>query len=331
MHTHTVDRLSKHAIAATQRDCNNDVRLIILQDGRRLAYQEYGDRRGFPLFHCHSHGSSRLEASLFDAAAKKAGFRLVSIDRPGTGFSDFDQTSNPNAFANDLLALANILGFRTFGLMASGGGAAYALAACHAFPERAQLMLGVSCIPPKPVGFLSNISGFPVRLVTELMRLYIALRHRLCAKDPLHYLERLSDTLCFSDRRLLQNPRLLEAMNKDIEESMRQGARGVAHDISMSYVNWGFDPGNITIPVLLWRGSADTLVSQQCAKKFANTIPNSSLHRVPNRGHFFFLRSMEEVFSAANSQLKSNRESKSLLFPSRVDKSSESPLIRAAI
>lgn len=329
MITQTLEKFTKDTSPAVRREFDAEVGVIVLQDGRCLAYQEYGDRNGYPLFHCHSHGSSRLEGMLFDTAARNAGFRIISIDRPGTGLSDFRQYIDARSFAMDVVQLADTLRCRKFGVMACGGGAAYALAVCHLEPVRTQFMLGLSCIPPRSVSTLRKSSGFALRAVAEMTRLYIAVRHRLCARNPLYYLDRLRDTLCFSDRQLLQSPRVLELMRKDVDESMRQGARGIAHDISQSFAGWGFDLQSLTVPIHLWQGSADTLVSQNSAAKFAESVPSAVLHRVANRGHFFFLRGMEEVFSAVNSRMNSTLQRRSNLTPLRVEKGSSKTLARA--
>lgn len=330
MITQTLEKFASAAIPVVGREPDGDVKVMVLQDGRRLAYQEFGDRRGYPLFHCHSHGSSRLEAMLFDWAARNTGFRIISIDRPGTGFSDFRQYVDARSFAMDVVQLADSLRCRKFGVMACGGGAAYALAVSHHVPDRTQFMLGLSCIPTGSMGILSQSSGFALRAVAELTRLHIALRHRLCAKNPLYYLDRLRDTLCFSDRQLLQNPRVLGLMRQDIDESMRQGARGMAHDIAQSFAKWEFDLQNLAVPIHLWRGSADTLVSQSCAEKFAKSMPGAVLHRLANRGHFFFLRGMEDVFSAMNSRLNITLERRVNLIPLRAEKVSGKILARAS-
>jgi pimeloyl-ACP methyl ester carboxylesterase len=60
-----------------------------LADGRALGYAEYGDPKGEPLFHFHGHPGSRLEAQLAHADAEREGVRIIAIDRPGYGLSDY--------------------------------------------------------------------------------------------------------------------------------------------------------------------------------------------------------------------------------------------------
>lgn len=63
--------------------------MIPLADGRKLSFAEYGDRTGHPMIYCHGWPSSRFEALLVDDAAAAVRVRLIAIDRPGTGWSDY--------------------------------------------------------------------------------------------------------------------------------------------------------------------------------------------------------------------------------------------------
>jgi pimeloyl-ACP methyl ester carboxylesterase len=70
---------------------NSDYRVIRLNDGRALAYAEYGDLRGQPTIHCRGTPSSRVEGRLTfkGTVAADLGVRLIVPDRPGMGRSDF--------------------------------------------------------------------------------------------------------------------------------------------------------------------------------------------------------------------------------------------------
>jgi pimeloyl-ACP methyl ester carboxylesterase len=60
-----------------------------LRDGRLLGYARYGDPNGTPVFYFHGFPGSRLEARLADAVASRNGVRVIALDRPGSGLSDF--------------------------------------------------------------------------------------------------------------------------------------------------------------------------------------------------------------------------------------------------
>jgi hypothetical protein len=57
---------------------------LVLRDGRRMAYCEWGDRGGCPMFLCHGAPGSRVFGPDSKASAE-AGVRLITVDRPACG------------------------------------------------------------------------------------------------------------------------------------------------------------------------------------------------------------------------------------------------------
>ena len=64
-------------------------RVLQLQSGGHVTYDEYGDPQGVPVFFCHGWPSSRTMAELTDGAARELGVRIISADRPGIHRSAF--------------------------------------------------------------------------------------------------------------------------------------------------------------------------------------------------------------------------------------------------
>jgi pimeloyl-ACP methyl ester carboxylesterase len=58
----------------------------IRYQNRRIAFAEYGDPAGKPVFLCHGTPSSRLNRP-DDETTRALGARLIVIDRPGCGLS----------------------------------------------------------------------------------------------------------------------------------------------------------------------------------------------------------------------------------------------------
>lgn len=291
-----------------------DVKFSLLPDGRRLAYTEFGDPAGFPLFYCHSAGSTRLEATLFHREAKSARFRLIAFDRPGLGYSDFVRGGGQAGFARDLLNLADDLGCHKFGLLANGGGTSLALAASCWHPDRITLVLGLS-FSSSPLGVLKSFPASIRAAALWALRLYSGFMQKRCACNPMRHLKRLRETVCYTDKRVLDDPLVLEMLSKDVKESVRQGSRGFAFDILQDFERWEFDPRDVNVPVHLWQGTADTLVSRNSSTLMVSRLPNAILHKVTSRGHFFYFRLMDEIFAVANKEL--NRDVRRTSFPTR--------------
>jgi len=64
-------------------------RTIQLSDGRTLAYLETGNPKGRPVFYFHGGPGSRLEGLFYDELNQQLGIRMIALDRPGYGLSDF--------------------------------------------------------------------------------------------------------------------------------------------------------------------------------------------------------------------------------------------------
>ena len=99
---------------------------IVLKDGRKLAYAEWGDPAGKPVFHFHGSSGSRLERPPDEKVL--TGIRLITIDRPGHGLSDFKPGYRLLDWPDDVTALADHLGINKFAVEGWSFGGPYAIA-----------------------------------------------------------------------------------------------------------------------------------------------------------------------------------------------------------
>src|SRR5262245_2864252 len=113
----------------------------------QIAFTEYGDPRGEPVFFCHGWPSSRTMAVITDDAAKKLGLRIISPDRPGIRDSNFQPNRTLLDWPPLLCELASHLQIDKFKVLGISGGAPYAYAAAWMAPERVQVITVVSGAP----------------------------------------------------------------------------------------------------------------------------------------------------------------------------------------
>lgn len=109
-----------------------------LPDGRKLGYAEYGTRDGKPIFFLHGSPGSRIEAASLDGPAKDLNVRIISVDRPGIGWSSPHPGRTLEDFAKDIETLAASLGLEKFVLVGVSGGGPYSLA-CARFISQDKL------------------------------------------------------------------------------------------------------------------------------------------------------------------------------------------------
>ena len=115
---------------------SSGTKFITLSEGRKIAYCEYGDLNGAPVFYFHGTPGSRLEPQLGHQAAKAHRRKIIALDRPGIGRSDPHPGRCLLDWPMDVGAIADQLELGHFGVMGVSGGGPYALACAYAFPER---------------------------------------------------------------------------------------------------------------------------------------------------------------------------------------------------
>jgi pimeloyl-ACP methyl ester carboxylesterase len=108
---------------------------ITLADGRSVGYAEHGDRGGRPVLYFPGTPSSRLLHPP-EAPAVSLGVRVMVVERPGFGLSDFQKVRGLVDWPGDVSAFADALGIDRFPVVGvSAGGPCAAVCACR-IPER---------------------------------------------------------------------------------------------------------------------------------------------------------------------------------------------------
>ncbi|MCV2490757.1 alpha/beta hydrolase [Geodermatophilus sp. YIM 151500] len=264
---------------------------VTLDDGTRLGYTEVGAPDGAPVLFFHGTPGSRLDVTVgLEEDAHRLGLRLVAADRPGCGESPFvgyRVRDCPRLMAG----LLDALGIGEVAVVGFSGGGRYAAAIAAELPGRVRRAALVSSTAPSDLpGVRSTWSkedrmvyGLAVR-APWLLRAYLAKLSRDMRRDPRALLKLFSD-LSAPDRAVLDRPGTPEALQRVVGEALRPGTRGVAHDFALEARPWGVDLRGIRVPVDVWHGDDDSIVSPQQGRILAGAIPGARLHPVPGEGH----------------------------------------------
>ncbi len=278
-------------------------RMVSLPGGARLAVAEYGDPAGVPVLAFHGAPATRLMFGMADAAASRLGLRLIAPDRPGCGLSPM--TAMPRTLtghAADMVALADHLGIARIGLIGISGGGPYAAATAARLGKRAMGLALVS-----PVGPLAD--GADVIAMTHLQRrLFLDLpRHRsLCRAGaglasllfhaaPGAAARLFARLLGGADKGVLMRPAARDLVVAMTRDALRQGVLGPLVDLEIYGSPWGFDPGAITAPAIVWQGTEDIVVPAAGAYRLAGLIEGCRLIKLAGAGHFWVLEHVEDV------------------------------------
>ena len=273
--------------------------IITLSDGRKLAYAEYGDPKGKPLFYFHGWPGSRLRSGFYDKIATKLHIRIISPDRPGYGLSDYKKNRTLLDYPDDMVELADKLKIKKFAIVGVSGGGPYAAVCAYKIPERiakAGIVVGLA-----PTHIPGNLDGMPLvysfgwRYYSKLPLIaYIgSWYHSIEAK----YFPTLFSKIMFlskSDQKMIHE--VEKGLAVTSREAFRQGYKGPAKDLLLYTNNWGFDLRKIKAKVYLWFGEDDKNVPLVMGKYFAKQIPGSKLTVYPGEGHLISITHASEIF-----------------------------------
>jgi len=282
---------------------------IILSDGRKLGFAEFGERQGKPVFYFHGFPGSHLEAKIAETMAKDSRVRFIGIDRPGFGLSDFKLKRKLADWPNDVTELADSLGIDQFSILGVSGGGPYAAACAHQMPDRL-ISVGIVCgmgpvDVPHIMDQMVSIYRQGLRLTRRFPKIVTALypfSSFFFRNYPERMLSILSAKVAGPDKIALKNNELIKVLSASFREAFRNSLLWPATDVVLYSRPWGFSLDDIRIKVHLWHGEMDKVVPPAMGHYLANTIPDCRATFYPDEGHFSIilnrLHEIWQIFSA---------------------------------
>ena len=274
--------------------CVKEMQFFELPDKRQLCFAEYGDYTGFPIVYCHGFPACRLEAKLAETEARRLGLRLISIDRPGFGRSDFMPKRTMLDWPDDVIALMDHLRIEKFSVLGVSGGAPHAMSCALRLCERI-CTLGLVC----GLGRLGD-PQFPYKIrkpFSLLVKLFKSspkvgfwvtrqLVGRLLTSFPASVFILIKNLASAEDKKLLSDPLVGSMIQNSYKEAFYQGSEGPAWEFYLFIQPWGFDLQQIKANTYLWHGDNDRTVPLAMGQHHAELIPHAQLKIFPGEGHF---------------------------------------------
>ena len=271
--------------------------VVNLSDGRSLSFAEYGDPKGSPVFHFHGHPGSRLDAAILHEPAIAAGVRLIGVDRPGMGMSDYQKRRRLLDWPADLASLADVLGLERFAVQGISGGGPYAAVSALALPDRLTAVGILSSAGATGLGdghdelpinrLQRRLAGFaPFMLDVAFASMARSVRSSMRTSGPAAVGRAALGGLPAVDQAAISQPNLAARYGMALEEAFRQGGRGAAHEAKLLSRPWGFNVSAIRHPnVHIWHGGLDRNVSIASGRAMAAAIPGAKGSFDANEGH----------------------------------------------
>jgi pimeloyl-ACP methyl ester carboxylesterase len=277
---------------------------VELPDGRALAYEDYGDPRGFPVLSFHGGLSSRLDAEHAHDAAVASGVRLVSPDRPGIGLSTFQPGRRLLDWPDDVTHLTAALGIDKFAVIGWSAGGPYAAVCAAKMGGRVTAVaLLSSAVPLDQYGTTKGLTASD-RVLLFLTRrtpglASAALKASIVNASNARLLRAAMRSFPPADRTVLREwgpPDLALAF---VREAVRQGTEGCIQDYRIFGDPWGFALEEIEVPVDIWEGSDDRTGPPGYRAFLQRHLAHATVTVVPGEGHLSLLPHQAPAIFAA--------------------------------
>lgn len=279
-----------------------------LANGRTLGFAEYGTPEGIPIVYFHGNPGSHLELTLFDdldSALTRLNLRIIAIDRPGIGLSDFQPGRRFVDWPSDVTEFADkILKIDRFNLMTYSAGGPFGAVCALKVPERLETVTLISS--PCPFGEPGALEGVGPVIYWKSAKIHPFLTSLILrmagSSTKLPPPEKAG--MARVDYELITKldnfyPRFLAAT---FIESCRRGPRGPAYEASMYVKEWGFSVKNIRKKINLWHGGLDMNAPLHHLEWLEQRLPEKGVHLFPDEGHVtLFYRHIEEILLSASS------------------------------
>ncbi|RIK82545.1 MAG: hypothetical protein DCC67_07155 [Planctomycetota bacterium] len=255
-----------------------------LPGGRRIGYAEYGDPAGPLVFYFHGTPGSRIEAGMLEQEICTAGLRLVALERPGIGLSDYQPGRRILDWPADVASIADQLGYAdsAFGVIGLSGGTPYALACVKCLPHRLTHVAIVSGHTPPGAGVEQGSADRLITLIERrprLGRIGLNVADRQLSRNPERFADRVMRSWAPADQQLVNcNAGYRQTMIRTLEEATRCGTAGIQTDVTLLGRPWGYRLCDLPpAAVSIWHGSCDTIAPISMGRYFHRTIAGSEL------------------------------------------------------
>ena len=232
------------------------------KNGNALSYAEYGNKNGYPILIQHGLIASITDYHLFDRLLESA-IHLICIARPGYGESSPYVMNHIAEWGDIVSILVEEFRFSQFDVLGMSSGAPYSYAIGHKLPDKVRNIFIFSGIP----------ALYDERILSHWP---YAVKKNACILE----LETLAYELFFS------NLSKEDLEKDDIKDSMKNHCFGIAQDLKLRSMDWGFKLSEIRGNVYMQHGRTDQNVPFITAEMTANLLPNCQFETRDIGEHF---------------------------------------------
>jgi pimeloyl-ACP methyl ester carboxylesterase len=235
---------------------------MLYKDENVLSYAEYGNRNGYPILIQHGSVASIDDYGLFQRLVQLR-THVICIARPGYGESSPYIMKNIAEWGDIVSCLVDGLELAHFDILGMSSGAPYSYSIGYKFPDR--------------VRNIYIFSGIPA-LYDELVQ--SRWPYEVNKSASIAELEGLAQELFFSD--LSEE----DLRKNDVSDSMMNNCFGIAQDLKLRCLDWGFSLSDVKENVVMQHSRIDDAVPFDTAVMTSRLLPNCRLDVKEDGVHF---------------------------------------------
>jgi pimeloyl-ACP methyl ester carboxylesterase len=230
--------------------------------GNDLAFTQFGQREGYPILVQHGMIASIRDGELFTSLVS-SGSCVISIARPGYGRSSPYQMSNIAEWGEIVSVLIDQLGIQQFDVLGISSGAPYSYS--------------IGCFMQDKVRRIYILSGTPALYDPSIREMWPYPDNR---EASLRELQQIAKDVFFSHGSEEQH------LSSDIQDSLANECFGIALDLKLRCLDWGFKLPDVKQTVIMQHSKADTQVPFIAAEMTAKQLPNCRMIVRESDNHF---------------------------------------------
>jgi len=170
------------------------------------------------------------------------------------------------------------------------GGGPYVAACAYKIHRRLTccgIIAGIGSYNWKKKGMMrsNRISFFISRRLPFLIKMIVKLEKK--AFEDQKSIEEFAKSLPEPDRKMFQDPQILNIIIEESKEAFRNGLDGAMLEEKIYARSWGFDLKDISpdLQVYIWHGDKDVFVPSSMGHRMSELIPNCQGNFFPDEGH----------------------------------------------
>lgn len=282
----------------------SDDRQVVLKNGVKIAYCEYGPADGRPLIIFHSGWGSRYSIPLnYEQACINTNRRIIIPDRPGFGKTPFID-GHPEGWNRRLAEFIDQLEISEYDILGSILGCQLAVHYATEADDRLQRVILSSPVIVNEKEHIKHLTGIfsPAARLGNASKRFLREIYELWLKSinlnlRAQYESMLEASLGSAELEQFRRDGMFEWLIDIFKEGASQTLDGISNELVHCLTPLNIDHSKINAKVDIWYGSEDKRISLEGVKLVTKDLPNQTLNIRDGYSEHIYYSLFEEIIN----------------------------------